>query len=235
MKRAKSGPRRERIVGSYLERVSWRVLDKWRPIVARLIKSHAGVYALYKGDKLYYVGLASNLMGRVNHHLKDRHRGKWDRFSVYLTVTDEHIRSLEALVLRIVDASGNKQKGRLAGAQDLARRVKRDAEERARDEAASLLGGHFIHRRRQQKIRNAKGAAGLRGLLDRSMQLRATYKGKLYRATFRKDGKIRHAGKLYRSPSKAAAAVIGRAANGWHFWRYKDNRAWVKLQNMRGT
>ena len=172
-------------------------------------------------------------MGRVNHHLKDRHRGKWERFSVYLTVTDEHIRSLEALVLRIVDASGNKQKGRLPGAQDLARRVKRDAEERARDEAASLLGGNFIHRRRQQKIRKAKGTERLRGLLDRSIPLRAKYKGKIYRATFRKDGKIRHAGKLYGSPSKAAAAVIGRAANGWYFWRYKDGRDWPKLQNMR--
>ncbi|MDZ7652844.1 MAG: hypothetical protein U5L03_09975 [Burkholderiaceae bacterium] len=28
-----------------------------------------------QGEKLYYVGLASNLMGRVNAHLKDRHKG----------------------------------------------------------------------------------------------------------------------------------------------------------------
>jgi hypothetical protein len=223
-----------RIVRAYLERVSWRVLERWRPIIANLIKGHAGVYALYKGEKLYYVGLASNLMGRVNHHLKDRHKGKWERFSVYLTVNDEHMRSLEALVLRIVDVSGNRQKGRLGIAQDLARLVKRDAQERARDEAAALLGGRYISKRRQQKIRSARGARKFRGLLDRSLQLRAMYKGKQYRATFRKDGRIRHAGQLYESPNKAASAVVRRGVNGWNFWRYKDNRQWVKLKEMRG-
>lgn len=226
--------RKAQIVRAYLERASWRMLQEWRPIVARMIKGHAGIYALYKGEKLYYVGLATNLMGRVNHHLKDRHKGKWERFSVYLTVEDDHIRSLEALVLRIVDVSGNKQKGKLFGAHDLSRTVKRDAMDSARDDAASMLGGRYISRRREQKIRSNKGAERLRGLLDRSIQLRARYKGKLYRATFRKDGQISHAGRLYPSPSKAAAAIIGRPANGWYFWRYKDNREWVRLKEMRG-
>ena len=76
------------------------MLDEYRPLLRDLIRGHAGVYALYKQDRLYYVGLASNLMGRVNNHLRDRHKGKWDRFSVYLTTTAAHIRPLEALVLR---------------------------------------------------------------------------------------------------------------------------------------
>src|SRR5690348_392910 len=105
------------IVRGHMERVSWRVLEKYRDIVVEFIKGHAGVYALYKGEKLYYVGLARNLMNRVKHHLKDRHKGKWDRFSVYITVEDEHIRPLEALTLRIVNPLGNKVKGGLRGAQ----------------------------------------------------------------------------------------------------------------------
>jgi hypothetical protein len=60
-------------------------LDEYRDIVRTMIRGKSGVYALYKQDKLYYVGLASNLMTRVNGHLKDRHHGAWDRFSVYLT------------------------------------------------------------------------------------------------------------------------------------------------------
>ena len=41
-----------------------------------MIKRRAGVYALYrKQEKLYYVGLASNLMGRSKAHLRDRHTG----------------------------------------------------------------------------------------------------------------------------------------------------------------
>jgi len=101
MKRKSKG-----FVREYLERVSWRVLEKHRPTVRAMIRGHSGIYALYKGDKLYYVGLANNLMGRVNNHLKDRHKGKWDRFSVYLTTDDAHMRPLEALVLRVVDPHG---------------------------------------------------------------------------------------------------------------------------------
>ena len=47
--------RKAQIVRAYLERASWRMLQEWRPIVARMIKGHAGIYALYKGEKLYYV------------------------------------------------------------------------------------------------------------------------------------------------------------------------------------
>ena len=41
------------MVRSYFERVSWKVLDEYRPIVKLMIKGHAGIYALYKGEKLY--------------------------------------------------------------------------------------------------------------------------------------------------------------------------------------
>lgn len=230
----KRSVRKTRLVRAYLERVSWRVLDQWRPIIASLIRGHPGVYALYKGEKLYYVGLASNLMGRVNHHLKDRHKGKWERFSVYLTVDGEHIRSLEALVLRIVDISGNRQKGRLGNAQDLARQVKREAQERARDEAATLLGGRYIKHRRRQKIRLSDGVQGMRGLVERRLPLRARYKDKLFRAMLLRDGRISFHGRKYDSPSMAAKAVVGRAANGWNFWLYRDDkRNWVKLRTLR--
>jgi hypothetical protein len=46
------------IVRGYMERVSWRVLEQYRDIVVEFIRGHAGVYALYKGETLYYVGLA---------------------------------------------------------------------------------------------------------------------------------------------------------------------------------
>ena len=75
------------IVDEFLERINWRALEDYRANVKEMIHGHAGVYALYKGEKLYYVGLARNLMSRVNQHLKDRHKSKWDTFSVYLTIS----------------------------------------------------------------------------------------------------------------------------------------------------
>jgi hypothetical protein len=33
--------------------------------------------------------------------------------------------------------------------------------------------------------------------------------------------RVSYARELYGSPSAAAKAVVGRAADGWRFWRYK--------------
>jgi hypothetical protein len=74
-----------------LEHISWRVLDEYPEVIRRLIRTKSGIYALYRGHRLYYVGLADNLMGRLKGHLRDRHRGLWDRFSVYLTVDSSAI------------------------------------------------------------------------------------------------------------------------------------------------
>ncbi|MEM7814405.1 MAG: GIY-YIG nuclease family protein [Candidatus Aenigmatarchaeota archaeon] len=48
-----------------------------------LMKGYSGIYALYKGDELYYVGLTKNLHGRIRWHLRDRHAGKWDKFVIF--------------------------------------------------------------------------------------------------------------------------------------------------------
>ena len=221
------------IVRGFFERVSWQVLDKYRPIVKQMIRGHAGVYALYKGERLYYIGLASNLMGRVNHHLKDRHGGKWDRFSVYLTIEDAHIRPLEALMLRVISPAGNRVAGRLSGAQDMVRQLKRKMDDSQRNETASLLGGRFVTHRRRSKTRSTKGTLVLAGLVERSVRLVANYKGERYIASLRRDGHISYKGKLYDSPSSVAKVVIGRAANGWHFWTYRKGKEWVKLAELR--
>jgi Restriction Enzyme Adenine Methylase Associated len=222
-------------VREYLERVSWKVLDAYRPVIRGMIRGHAGVYALYKGEKLYYVGLASNLMSRVNHHLKDRHKGKWERFSVYLTTDDDHIRPLEALVLRVVDPSGNRVKGRLRGAHDLARVLKRRIEDRARDEAATLLGGRYVSYRRKIRARRTRGSLVLAGLVEKRLLLVAHYKGKRYRASLRRNGQISYKGKVFSSPSSVARLILGRAANGWHFWHYRNPKGdWVRLAELKG-
>src|SRR5678815_1561376 len=105
----------------YLEKISWRVLDQYPQLVKEMIRHKSGVYALYRQDKLYYVGLAKNLMGRLRGYLKDRHRGSWDRFSVYLTVNDAHMKQLESLLLRIARPSGNRVSGGFGGSASLYR------------------------------------------------------------------------------------------------------------------
>lgn len=226
--------RNSTIVREFLERISGRVLEDYRSLIAEMIKGHAGVYALYKGDRLYYVGLANNLMARVNHHLKDRHKGRWDRFSVYLTVENDHIRPLEALILRIVNPEGNRVRGRLAGARDLVRPLGRLISEYQKDQRAALFGAKAVRRRRRRKTLEAKGTTPLKGLLERRQVLKGWYKGREYRASLRRSGQIQFNGDLYDSPTGAAKKIFRRSVNGWKFWHYRSaNREWVPLAELK--
>ena len=222
------------ILQGFLERVSWRVLAEYSQILRVMIRQRPGVYALYKGDKLYYVGLASNLMGRVNTHLKNRHARKWDRFSVYLTSVGNLTRPLEALVLRIVTPSGNAVRGRIVGAENLYRALSRQMSAADADRRARLLGGQVARRRMRTRTSSGRGTLHLAGLVDRRLPLRANYKGRTYKATLRRDGYVSYRGKLYESPSAAGRAVTRHPNPGWSFWRYKQGRAgWVKLSELR--
>jgi len=55
----------QKLVLQHLEDISWKVLEEYPEIIRRMITGKWGVYALYRKDKLYYVGLANNLMGRL--------------------------------------------------------------------------------------------------------------------------------------------------------------------------
>jgi hypothetical protein len=118
--------RRAQLVCQQLENISSRVLEDYQDIIKQYIRGRNGVYALYKGEKLYYVGLATNLRGRLKQHPRDRHSELWDRFSVYLTIGDRHIKEMESLLLRITRPVGNKQIGKFVRCENLVRRFARD-------------------------------------------------------------------------------------------------------------
>jgi hypothetical protein len=81
------------LVSQHLENISRQALEKYQNIIRRYVRRRQGVYALYRRKKLYYVGLASNLRSpRLVHHLKDHHGDSWDRFSVYFTIGDTHLK-----------------------------------------------------------------------------------------------------------------------------------------------
>jgi hypothetical protein len=223
------------LVREFIEKISGSMLeDQYRPAVAALIRGHAGVYALYKGDRLYYVGLAKNLMSRVRQHLKDRHAKRWDKFSVYLTTDNEHIKPLESLLLRIVQPGGNRVKGKLPGAKDMKLALHTAMRDHDSTRYAALLGGNVARRQVRKKTSQARGSLVLAGLVERRVPLRAEYKGEQYVATLRKDGYIAYAGEKYASPTAAARAIIPRHVNGWMFWCYRHpKKGWVRLSEIR--
>ena len=128
------------LVVGYLERVSGSVFDKYSEEITQLVGNRHGIYALYRNKNLYYVGLARNLKGRVKHHLRDRHAGRWNRFSMYLVHSEHCLRDLEALAIRIAYPEGNKTRGKFGGAPDLRKSLQEQLKRRANAEIDGIMG-----------------------------------------------------------------------------------------------
>jgi hypothetical protein len=123
--------RRSSLVCQYIENLSRDALSEYADIVREIVGRRHGVYALYRRDKLYYVGLATNLRNRLKAHLNDRHRGRWDRFSVYLTIDDRHLKEIESLAIRIAQPKGNRQSGKFARSDNLTPTLRRASQRAA--------------------------------------------------------------------------------------------------------
>lgn len=62
--------RKSHLVVQHVERMARRILEEHPDVVREYVKGKRRVYALYKGPRLYYVGLASNLRSRFKAHLQ---------------------------------------------------------------------------------------------------------------------------------------------------------------------
>ena len=214
--------KRAQLVSQHLENISSEALDKYQDVVRSYVRGRQGIYALYRRNKLYYVGLASNLRNRLKHHLRDRHKGIWDRFSVYLTIGDSHLKELESLILRTVKPQGNTQTGKFVKSENLKSRLARDLRRKQRDEINWLIGRAIARKaKRSRKKTRVKGQPILASYFNCTTKLRALYKGKVIKAQIRRNGLIRYKNKDYKSPSLAGRAVVKRSCNGWTFWKYE--------------
>ena len=222
------------LVVQHLENISWEVLGKYPDVVRTFIRGKAGVYALYRNKNLYYVGLAKNLMGRIKQHLKDRHKGSWNRFSVYLTVHDEHMKELESLILRMIKPTGNKIVGKFANSANLKKTITRKIKDLENSRLNKFMGGSEENAKIKASLKNKPNKNYFVGIVSKRIPLRAEYKGKKFHATLRKDGTFSHKNKLYLSPTAAAVAVTGgKVINGRWFWKFKNDKGiWVRLKEF---
>jgi len=228
---AKKNKMKSALVAEYLENISGDALADRQAFFKASVHKRNGVYALYRRGKLYYVGLAINLQGRIKHHMKDRHAGLWDRFSMYLTKGDDHIRELESLLLRIVGPPGNRQIGRFAGAKNLGKDLRRWMHWEAKESENEVFGTRRKPRPGQQLYRTRP----LRGKIVRATTLKGHTKARDYRARLLLNGAILYARKRYDTPTEAArAAIKRRRVNGWWFWQYERAPGdWVRLRELK--
>jgi hypothetical protein len=220
------------LVCQHLENISGDVLEDYQDIIRDYVSRRQGVYALYKEDDLYYVGLASDLSSRLKSHLRDKHAGQWDRFSVYLTIGDKHLRELESLILRVVKPKpdGNTKVGNFARSEDLLARLKRDIQKRHRENLDHILG-----RNEETLLVVLPGRMPpLLPYVKKVFRLRGESRGQTFKASVKPDGTIYRRGKTYQSPSAAAFAVTKYPVDGWWFWKYERAPGdWVRLDELR--
>ena len=225
-------PNRAQLVCQHLENISGDVLEEYQEIIRQYVYRRQGVYALYSHDDLYYVGLASDLRTRLKAHLKDKHAGQWDRFSVYLTIGDKHLRELEALLLRVIKPTpeGNTKIGKFARSEDLRGLLNKDMEQQDQKRREHIIG------RKEAKVQLILPGRmpPLLPYVKRVSKLRGTYKGKTFLATVKDDGTIRFQRKVFRTPTGPAMAITKYPVDGWFFWKYQRAPGdWVRLDELR--
>ena len=230
--------RKVQLVCQHLEGISRKVLQSYPEIVRGLARGRHGIYALYRRDRLYYLGLATDLRQRLTQHLRDQHAQTWDRFSLYLTVGDDHISEIESLFLRISRPRGNKVTPGLSRSQNLLPGLRSQIKVRQQAELEDIAPRARPRSRKVQRVAEIGDDGAKKPVLapfvTERFALRWPYKGKLHKATVRRDGSIRYGGKVCNSPSLAAKAVAGRPMNGWRCWRYERAPGdWVVLDQLR--
>jgi len=236
------------LVCQHLENISREALEKYPEILRSYVRQRHGIYALYNKNRLYYVGLARNLRSRLSHHLRDRHAETWDRFSVYLTIGDQHLHEIESLLLRIASPKGNRVGGRFIRSENLKPSFSRQIKEAQRKEWKVIM--EPVERKKtieSQVSAPEKGRTPVLAKYIKKMKrfhIRMNYMGKRYIAHVRRDGTItfaadraeakRFRGKIFTSPSLAAEEVRKRNSNGWLWWRYERAPGdWVLLDELR--
>jgi len=224
------------LVTQYLERISRDAVEKHQKLFRQYVRHRQGIYALYKDRKLYYVGLAVDLRWRLKQHLRDHHGRSWNRFSVYLTIQERHLKELETLLLRITGKPlGNRVFGKFKDSENLKKRLKNDLRRFHDNEVREFFGqSEEFEDHKSKKRRKGKRASVLADLIPGSMRLRTSLKGKVFKARVRKNGTIRFKSKTFNSLSAAASAACGHPCDGWYFWKYERGPGdWVKLHELR--
>lgn len=202
------------IITKKLQNIGIAALKDYSFLLTELIAEQPGIYALYKGDDLYYIGKAVDLKRRLSQHLKDRHHKRWDKFSLFIVNDKKHIDDLESLLITIGEPNGNRQHPRgktLNLNHDFRKRI-----EVYRQEQDALLFGC------------KQGSCS-----TRTRALQSIYKGKKYTAKLLPNGNIVFDKKTFSSPSAAARAITENSVNGLLFWKGKDKQGnFVPLKKL---
>lgn len=111
----KSKSNKGRLVKGYLPPTSRKFLgvEFLKKEIKKMLEGNTGLYVLYKGDELYYVGITDrDLFWRLYQHTIDKHKSKWDKFSVFIVGKGKYLKDIETMAHLISNPPANVWKGR---------------------------------------------------------------------------------------------------------------------------
>ena len=105
------------------KRLPYEILDDpvFKKGLRKIMRGYSGIYALYRKERLYYVGLTHDLFGRIKSHLDDRHSGRWDQFVIFRIKRVDYLKDIETLITHLVSIPGNRVKGKVPRDADITR------------------------------------------------------------------------------------------------------------------
>lgn len=233
LKKKKKDRTARSLVVNRLENVSKEAFRKYYGLITELVGNSPGVYALYDGSELYYVGKSTDLKKRVKHHLRDKHFASWTHFSLFLVRNVQHIHEIESLLVRIANPKGNKivPKGKMKS--EMLKKLKAMIIQKQKEELLKMFG-ETPGSKTRKKIRLTHPKT-LEGLVDKITSLHKEYKGRKYKAKLTPKGQIKIGNKTYNTPTAAAKSIVKHGVNGWKFWYIEDlNGEWVRLLDYQG-
>ena len=215
-----------------------------RELIRQKAKNMHGVYALYdKKRRLYYVGQTKkDVIKRVKQHLNNKHRGKWQYFSIFLTKKEQQAREVESIILSVLpELKGNKQnRSKIGEDKKLTKAIERLKKEIDKRPILAAIGPKRRPLKKLSKKQNAKkqSKAGnkkfsLKDLFSEDKLLHGEHKQNNYSALLLTSGKVLYNGKEY-SLSGAGKEITGLETNGWTFWQIQDHKnRWITLSALR--
>ena len=117
------------LVKGFLEKRDRKGFELLLPKYREVIGDNSGIYALFKGKKLVYVGIAQNLLWRVDQHTRDRLKKRWDKVSFFVIDKHRYSKDIETVILRIAEPKGNGTRGKFEGhyiLQDKLNKIRRE-------------------------------------------------------------------------------------------------------------
>lgn len=131
-KRALTREGESKLIDNYVENIPRVLLRKFKGQFEGWFKQGRGIYALYKGKNLYYVGMG-RIPGRILHHFYDKHKNKWDNFSAYIIRREKYTREFETIISRFARPMGSEAIGKLSKKNNLKRKVKKLIKQREKE------------------------------------------------------------------------------------------------------